>query len=180
MKTIISVLALVVSVPLAYCQSYNAILTPEADGGGARTGSGIVNLTLDGTTLTLSGSFSGLSANSSGAHIHGPQANPFPQTASVIYDFSALGLTTLGSTSGTINGTIALVPKGTGGSYTVAQQVSDLNNGMWYINIHSTGQFAGGEIRGQILPVPEPSTIALAGLGLAGMIGLGIRRRFRA
>jgi hypothetical protein len=38
--------------------------------------------------------------------------------------------------------------------------------GLWYINVHSS-TFGGGEIRGQLIPVPEPQTYALvAGLSL--------------
>ena len=35
-----------------------------------------------------------------------------------------------------------------------AAQVSDMMNGLHYVNIH-TEQFQAGEIRGQILPVPD-------------------------
>jgi len=63
---------------------------------------------------------------------------------------------------------------GTGG-FSLAQQISQLEGGLWYINIHSAN-FGGGEIRGQILPVPEPSTLALLGLG-AGALVWRLRRR---
>jgi hypothetical protein len=47
------------------------------------------------------------------------------------------------------------------GGFTIALQVSQLQSGLWYVNIHST-TFGGGEIRGQIIPVPEPATVMLA------------------
>jgi hypothetical protein len=43
------------------------------------------------------------------------------------------------------------------------------------MNVH-TSVFPGGEIRGQLLLIPEPSTAALLGLG-AGATALALRRR---
>ena len=178
MKILFSLLATLATLASAEAQfQFTATLTGTADGGGGRTGTGTFLFTLTGTTMTISGTFSGLSANSTAAHIHGP-AGPLPAQAGVLYDFtpSGLNLATLGSTSGGINGTFGLVPKGTGGSYTVAQQMADLNAGLWYLNVHSTA-FPGGEIRGQILAVPEPSTLALVGLGVGSLLAWGVRRR---
>ncbi|MCB1879244.1 MAG: CHRD domain-containing protein, partial [Gammaproteobacteria bacterium] len=42
-----------------------------------------------------------------------------------------------------------------------------LAGGNAYLNIHTTA-FPGGEIRGNLAPVPEPTTLGLIGLGLAG------------
>lgn len=55
-------------------------------------------------------------------------------------------------------------------------QVANLLAGNLYINVHSV-IYPGGEIRGQLIPIPEPSTYALAG---AAVLGLAIlyRRKF--
>lgn len=60
----------------------------------------------------------------------------------------------------------------------ISDQVeSDLLAGMLYLNIHSE-LYRGGEIRGQLMPVPEPSTYALAGAAFLGAI-VYLRRRAR-
>lgn len=66
-------------------------------------------------------------------------------------------------------------PFAIGSSVLSAAQADDLLGGLWYINIHTLG-FRGGEIRGQVIRVPEPGTVALFGIGLAG-IGFACRKR---
>jgi hypothetical protein len=44
-----------------------------------------------------------------------------------------------------------------------------------YVNFH-TVQFGGGEIRGQLIPTPEPSTLLLCGLGAVALAGRRLRR----
>jgi len=163
MKAYLCVLVLGSALTFANGQNFLATLDAanEVPTGGGRTGSGLVTLTLTGTTLTLSGTFSGLSSASTLDHIHG---NALPGVnAGILY--SLIPISTLGGTSGTINGSVSIS----------AAQIADLNAGLWYINIH-TANFGGGEIRGQILPVPEPSTWAIGSLGLLGVLAWKRRR----
>src|SRR5580765_3916296 len=98
MKTLTCLVSLLASLAAAQSQSFvaNIDAAQEVPTGGGRTGSGLLDLTLSGTTITVSGSFSGLSENSSLAHIHGPA--PVGVSTGVLYDFGALGLITLGGT----------------------------------------------------------------------------------
>lgn len=121
---------------------------------------GSATLTLDNVTgvWSLTGSFSNLTANSSAAHIHGP-ADVNTATGVLV------GLTfTNGAQSGTLSGS---------GTFTPAQ-MGELANLLYYVNVHSVGAFSGGEIRGQLFPVPEPGIA-----GLAGLLGLAMFRRRR-
>lgn len=69
------------------------------------------------------------------------------------------------------------LPEGNAGT-TLTSNLPTILADLSYINFH-TVQFAGGEIRGQIIHVPDvASTAALLGLALAGLVGL--RRRLGA
>ena len=95
-----------------------------------------VKVTLNQTTgeVTVSGSFTGLTANATAAHIHGPAAVAMNGPILV-------PLTVPASTSGNVTGT---------GTMTNVQ-MNDMTSGMTYVNIHSTN-FPDGEIRAQIVP----------------------------
>jgi hypothetical protein len=66
---------------------------------------------------------------------------------------------------GTCSGTWD-APEGQG--TTLAAQLDNLLNGRAYINFH-TVQFPSGEIRGQLVRIPEPATLALIALAFVGI-----------
>jgi hypothetical protein len=110
----------------------------EPSGGGTGTGSGSVQVIGD-TTLEVHITFEGLSGTTTGAHIHGPA--PRGMDAGVLYPLNVPA----GVQSGTISQTVTLQ----GDARTRQQQLQQLQDGLWYINIH-TSTFGGGEIRGQL------------------------------
>jgi hypothetical protein len=56
---------------------------------------------------------------------------------------------TTGNQAGTIKGNVTLV-NGQYGGKSIAQQVQDIRNQLWYLNIHTSPTFGSGEIRGQV------------------------------
>ena len=117
------------------------------------------------------------------AHIHG-RAAPGASTG-VIWGFigtpfndtSPMDVVVAPFTTG-VGGTVSSkwdLTEGNGAGKTFADQISNILAGLTYMNFH-TVQFGSGEIRGQILVVPEPEIylLMLAGLGCIGAIA---RRR---
>jgi hypothetical protein len=70
------------------------------------------------------------------------------------------------------------LPEGNGGT-TLTSNLPEIIAGLSYINFH-TVQYAGGEIRGQILLVPEPGSAVQLGAGIAGLCAYCRRRVRRA
>jgi hypothetical protein len=127
--------------------------------------------------------FSNLSSGVAAAHIHccvGPEG-----TAGVATPVPSFPGFPSGVTSGSYNRTFDLLSASTyrpgfitanGGTVAGARAafLAGLDGGLTYFNIH-TGQFPGGEIRGQFSAfVPEPASWALMIAGF-GLVGAGVR-----
>ena len=86
-------------------------------------GSGSLTATLSGKQLAIQGAFEGLRSPATTAQIHrGPKAIRGPVIPN-------LDLTVTKAARGEISGTLELTP----------DQIADLRNGMWYVQINSQG-----------------------------------------
>ena len=147
--------------------------------GSPGTGFGTVDYDSTAHTLSLSVNFSGLTGTTTASHIHAPTVNPFVLTAGVATTTPTFAGFPLGVTSGSFANLLDLTLASsynpafiTAHGGTTAQAELDLTAafaaGKAYWNIH-TSTFGGGEIRGFLVQVPEPSTLALVGLGAIGI-----------
>ena len=128
-----------------------------------------VDLHADLITLDVSETFDNLSSLASAAHIH--CCAPAGANAAVALPFPGFPNTIDGTYTHTFDLDTDLV-----GGMTAATFIAGLESGDAYANIHDA-IFPGGEIRGQLAPVPEPNAVVLLG-GCLLVLGL-LRRRVR-
>lgn len=192
MKTLACLVALTSGLTVAHADvfQYQAFLDGPSEPNSASPGTGSATAIYDSTahTLNLSVVFAGLTGNTTAAHIHGPTSAAGAGTAGVITQTPTFVDFPLGVTSGSYVRTLDLTLASSwnaayinnnGGNTAGAEAAfaTALAAGKTYLNIHSS-VYAGGEIRGFLTPVPEPSSLALAGLGAFGLFS-ALRRQKR-
>lgn len=176
-----SAAVLVYAAPLSGANEAPPVATP---------GTGFATVTIDNVlnTMRVQVSFSNLLGATTASHIHCCQ--PIGTNAQVATTTPTFPGFPLGVTAGAYDQTFDMTLSSSYNSAfitahggTVAQARADLFAGLAagqaYLNVH-TGQFPGGEIRGQLLArVPEPASWALmiAGFGLAGGAARARKRR---
>jgi len=186
-------LPMLIGIPLITANAtlfeYNAFLSgPNESPPNASPGTGFADVKYDNVahTLFLDVTFSGLTGPTTASHIHAATAVPGAGTAGVATTTPTFAGWPVGATSGAYVNTLDLTLASSynssfitanGGTTTSAEAAlaTAIASDRAYLNIHSQ-TFGGGEIRGFLLLVPEPSGTALLGLGGAIFAWAGRRR----
>ena len=139
-------------------------------------GTGLATVILDAAaqTLQVNATFSRLTSNTVAAHIH--CCAPLGTNAGVATTVPAFPGFPLGVTSGTYSSDVfdltqpliynpAFVTLQGGLAQAEAALIAGIIGGQTYFNIH-TSNFTGGEIRGQLVPLPAALPLFAAGLGI--------------
>jgi hypothetical protein len=164
----------------AAIHSYTVSFGPAPSVTTSGTGTGTVDYDDVAHLLTLQASWSGLTGTTTASHIHAPTTTPFViGGGGVVITPGTLPSFPAGVTSGSYSMTLDLTSSSTypaayitanGGTTAGAEAAitTAFAQGRAYWNIHSS--FAGGgEISGFLTAVPEPSSLALVGLGIAAI-----------
>ena len=139
-----------------------SLATGEAAPGSTGSGTGTLQLDTDTGILSYDITWSGTQGTEIFAHLHGPAAPGATNPARYFLDN--------GGSSGSYDGSVTLTdPVEIGpAAYPIQDQIDDLVAGLWYVNVHTTFSVSG-EIRGQILPVPEPGVVVFLALGVLAL-----------
>lgn len=174
----------------AHTEIYDFILNGPSEAppnASPATGTARVTLDLDLVTMRVEASFSGLTGNTTAAHIHCCTAIPGTGTVGVATTTPSFVGFPAGVTAGSYDHTYdltlassynAVFVTANGGTVSGALNAltAGLASGRAYFNIH-TSTFGGGEIRGfGTLQVPEPASAGLLGLSAVGLLTRSRRR----
>lgn len=170
--------------------TFSAALSGSAESpANVSPGVGTVLVTYDDVThlMRIQGAFSGLTGNTTAAHIHAATAVAGTGTAGVATQTPSFVGFPLGGTSGSFDLTLDLglassfstafvTANGATVAMAEAALMAAINSGKAYFNIH-TSTFGGGEIRGFLAPtVPDGGmTAALLSFAVVGLAA--VRRR---
>ena len=158
--------------------TYSVSLSGSAESppnGSLATGVGTVTIDTTAHQLMVSFVFSGVTSGTTASHIHCCTTVPFIGAAGVATQLPFFVGFPTGVTSGSYSNTFDDTQASTWNpSFVTANGGTPLGAeaalaagaaaGEAYLNIHSN-TFPGGELRGFLLPVPEPGTLALMAVG---------------